>query len=103
MPEKTRQAKPKEKTVWGAYKPDIERSYPDPPVRGRIVDGRRGKEFRPDPDQIDRRHRVEYDIRYWITGTNYDLVVQAMREAADQAIQDMRAGIARLQRFIDNN
>ncbi len=107
MPEKKRQKKPMRQqaagqAVWGAYKPDIMRSYPDPPVRGRIVDGRFGKEFRPDPGQ-DCRRKPDYAVRNWITGTSYDTVVEIMRETADEAIKELRAGIDRLQRFIDRN
>ena len=108
MPEKKRQKNgtkhvPAGTPVWGAYKPDIMRSYPDPPVRGRIVDGRFGKEFRPDPGQLDRRRKPRYDLRDWITGTSYDHVVEIMRETADEAIKEMKAGIDRLERFIDRN
>lgn len=109
MPEKNKQKKPMDKAqpktaaIWGAYKPDIFRSYPDPPVRGSIVNGRNGKEFHPEPGQIDKRHHVGYNIKDWITGTSYDTVIQVMRETADEAIKDLRAGIDRLQRFIDNN
>ena len=89
--------------VWGAYKPDIRRTYPDPPVRGHVVQGRNGKEFRPEPGQLDRRHRVGYGIGDWIVHESYDHVVELMREEADKAIQDLKAGIDRLQRFIDRN
>lgn len=91
------------KALWGAYKPDIARSYPDPPVRGRVTAGRDGKEFRPDPGQVDRRHRVDYGIRNWIVHESYERVIELMREEADAAIRDLRAGIDRLQRFIDRN
>lgn len=99
MPEKNI----KERPVWGAYIPDIKRAYPDPPVRGKIVQGKRGKEFRPDPGQVDRRHRTGYALEDWITGTSYDMVLQRTREEADEAIKELRAGIDRLQRFIDRN
>lgn len=109
MPEKTRQKKPAKpqqqapRIVWGAYRPDIFRSYPDPPVRGRIVETRRGKEFHPEPAQLDRRHKINYDIKDWITGSSYDNVVEIMRETADEAIKQLKAGIDRLERFIDRN
>lgn len=111
MPERTRQKKPMKPkpspdsgpVVWGAYRPDIFRSYPDPPVRGRIVNGKFGKEFRPDPGQLDSRHKVNYNIKDWITGTSYDNVVEIMRETADEAIKALKAGIDRLERFIDKN
>lgn len=109
MPYRPHTPKPKpsaphgDNKIWGAYKPSIVSTYPDLPVKGRIVNTQRGREFRPDPRQVDRRHHVDHTIRNWITGSNYDLVVQAMRELADKTIQDMKSGIARLDRFIENN
>lgn len=100
---KNRQPASGQDVLWGAYKPDIRRSYPDPPVRGHVCQGRNGKEFHPDPGQLDKRHRVGYDARDWITDRSYDRVVELMREEADSAIRDMKAGIDRLQRFIDRN
>ena len=49
------------------------------------------------------RHKQNQEIRYWITGDSYDMVVQKMREAADDAIKELKAGIQRLERFIDSN
>lgn len=92
--------KPVNDAVWGSYIPDIMRSYPDMPVRGRIVDGKTGKEFRPLEKM--RGHKSP-ELKNWITGSSYDNVVEKMRETADQAIKDLKAGIARLERFIDNN
>lgn len=105
MPEKKNQKNrpPREQSLWGAYIPDIQRSYPDMPVKGRVAKGRFGDEFRPDPDQPQPKHKRHPELRNWITGTSYDLVVQKMREEADAAIKELQNGIQRLQRFIDNN
>lgn len=94
---------PKPVTTWGAYIPDIVRSYPDPPVRGNIMPGKYGKEFRPDRNAPKPKHQLDYALKNWITGPSYDTVVERMREEAYTAIQDKRAEIARLERFIDNN
>lgn len=92
---------PDQNHVWGAYIPDIMRSYPDMPVRGVIKNGPHGDMFVPDYE--DNKHRKHPDIKNWITGTSYDLVIQKMRETADEAIKELRAGISRLERFIDDN
>ena len=89
--------------TWGAYLPDIQRSYPDMPVRGHIIDGKYGKMFIPDPKEPKPRHKQNQEIRYWITSDSYDMVVQKMREAADDANKELKAGIQRLERFIDSN
>lgn len=99
MPARKNPARP----TWGIYIPDIKKSYPNLPVRGRIVKGHHGLEFRPDPGQLDPRNHPGQALHDWITGESYDLVVQKAREEADLAIKDLQAGIDRLRRFIDNN
>lgn len=103
MGRKRNGAKPPGEPVWGAYVPDIMRSYPDMPVRGRIVDGKYGKEFRPDGDQPRPRHARNARLGDWLTDRNYDNLIQKMRETADQGIKELKTGIARLERFIDDN
>lgn len=89
--------------VWGAYIPDIQRSYPDMPVRGYVTKGKYSQVFLPDQSEPKPKHSRNPELRYWITGDSYDLVVQKMRETADDAIKELKAGIQRLERFIDNN
>lgn len=89
--------------TWGAYIPDIQRSYPDMPVRGYVTKGKYGPVFLPDTSTPKPKHNRNPELRHWITGDSYDLVVQKMRETADDTIKELKAGIQRLERFIDNN
>lgn len=101
VPKKQPPGKSQTNQIWGAYIPDIMRSYPGTPVRGIIKNGPHGPMFVPDQDNA--KHKRHPDVTNWITGTSYDLVIQKMRETADDAIKELRAGIARLERFIDDN
>ncbi len=103
MPKENSQKARTQPQVWGAYVPDIVRSYPDPPIRGAIIENRGRKEFRPGRNEPKPKHRLDYGIRNWITSPSYDMVICRMRETADEAIKEKKAEIARLQRFIDNN
>lgn len=104
MPPRTnRNAMNGKRAIWGAYIPDIQRSYPDMPIRGYITKGKYGQVFMPVESEPKPKHSRKMEIQYWITGDSYDLVVQKMRETADEAIKELKAGIQRLERFIDNN
>ena len=90
-------------SVWGAYIPAVKGSYPDPPIRGTVVDGKYGKEFRPAKGEPVPRGKFSAALRDWAVSVSYDQVVQIMREYADEAIRARQSEIARLERFIAEN